>query len=285
MRSTRRSPTRWMRPRRSPRAMTLPLRFAVWWPLAMKRAALRLFDELVPADGLEDRNMAALYKGTIPLGARAWRRWKGRQVPVRRRLEHCVAGNRARARSGAEVGMTNPQQYSGAAIAHDWWQRLTTKDGARSGLPPRGSGADAARRHVDRGIARARSPAPRPHDSRTTRSGLRSWPASSRSCASRTTLAWPALLARTKLDDDQSALLSEGRFRRLLQTQPDELMVAMRRLVRMTKGRANVREPVFRHSLLGRQGQAALDIRLLRRRDVLGAGGAPVSTASEQLER
>ena len=57
-----------------------------------------------------------------------------------------------------------------------------------------------------------------------------------------TTGASPRAIGRTKLDDEQSALVSEGRFRRLLQVQDGELMEAMRRLVRMTKGTANVRD-------------------------------------------
>lgn len=47
-------------------------------------------------------------------------------------------------------------------------------------------------------------------------------------------------VGRTSLDDDQSALLSESRFRRLMQVQDTELLEPMRRLVRMTKGRINV---------------------------------------------
>ena len=47
-------------------------------------------------------------------------------------------------------------------------------------------------------------------------------------------------IGRASLDDDK-ALMSEGRFRRLLVvTRNDELMDAMRRLVRLTNGRVNV---------------------------------------------
>ena len=49
-------------------------------------------------------------------------------------------------------------------------------------------------------------------------------------------------IGRTTLDDEQSALVSEGRFRRLLQTNDDELMEPMRRLVRISKGTINVRD-------------------------------------------
>ena len=47
-------------------------------------------------------------------------------------------------------------------------------------------------------------------------------------------------IGRNSLDDDRSALVSETRFRRLLQAHDDELMGSMRRLVRMMKGKVNV---------------------------------------------
>ena len=47
-------------------------------------------------------------------------------------------------------------------------------------------------------------------------------------------------VGRTKLEDEHSALLSEGRFRRLMQVQDTELLEPMRRLVRMAKGRIHV---------------------------------------------
>ena len=49
-------------------------------------------------------------------------------------------------------------------------------------------------------------------------------------------------VGRRSLDEDQSAQLSEARFRRLMQTESDDLMTQMRRLVQMAKGRANVRD-------------------------------------------
>lgn len=49
-------------------------------------------------------------------------------------------------------------------------------------------------------------------------------------------------VGRTGLDDDKSALLSENRFRRLLQVPVGDLMEAMRRLARMTKGTLNVHD-------------------------------------------
>ena len=47
-------------------------------------------------------------------------------------------------------------------------------------------------------------------------------------------------IGRSAWNDDQSALVSESRFRRLLQSQPDELLNSMRRLVRQMKGQTNV---------------------------------------------
>ena len=49
-------------------------------------------------------------------------------------------------------------------------------------------------------------------------------------------------VGRTSLDDDKSALLSESRFRRLLQVPAGDLMDPMRRVVRMAKGTLNVRD-------------------------------------------
>lgn len=49
-------------------------------------------------------------------------------------------------------------------------------------------------------------------------------------------------IGQSSLDDAQSALMSEGRFRRLLQVEDAGLMDAMRRLVRMAKGTVNVHD-------------------------------------------
>lgn len=49
-------------------------------------------------------------------------------------------------------------------------------------------------------------------------------------------------LGRTKLDDDVSATLKEGRFRRLIQCNDSELLDAMRRLVHLNNNKADVRD-------------------------------------------
>ena len=46
-------------------------------------------------------------------------------------------------------------------------------------------------------------------------------------------------VGRKDIDKNES-VLSEGRFRRLMQLRPDELLDPMRRLVRLNNGRANV---------------------------------------------
>ena len=48
-------------------------------------------------------------------------------------------------------------------------------------------------------------------------------------------------VGRRSLDDEESATLSESRFRRLLQTPTDDLLEPMRRLIRLAKDEANVR--------------------------------------------
>lgn len=47
-------------------------------------------------------------------------------------------------------------------------------------------------------------------------------------------------VGRKDIDKNESVPLSEGRFRRLMQLRPDELLGPMRRLVRLNEGRANV---------------------------------------------
>ena len=49
-------------------------------------------------------------------------------------------------------------------------------------------------------------------------------------------------VGRTAFDKDDSASLSENRFRRLMQLGADDLLDPMRRLVRLNKGHANVRD-------------------------------------------
>lgn len=128
-----------------------------------------------------------------------------------------------------------------AAIAHDWWQRLTRNEGAQLGQQR------AALAH----LRRASTPLEVIQEPEALRLIVR-LPRNPDRVA---TLA--GILAFVREDDDERiayaigprslkeeerarAVMSEGRFRRLLQTKDNELMEPMRRLVRMTKGRANV---------------------------------------------
>ncbi len=55
-------------------------------------------------------------------------------------------------------------------------------------------------------------------------------------------------IGRNSLYNDRSALVSESRFRRLLQARDEELMEAMRRLVHIAKGKVNVHD--LSHAIL-----------------------------------
>ena len=136
--------------------------------------------------------------------------------------------------------MTESTHHQGAAAAHEWWQRLTCRDGPHLGQ----------RRAALARIRRAATPIevmlepealrliqrlPRRPNRIAVLAGVLA-------CVRETDEQRVArAIGRSSLDDDESATsMSEGRFRRLLQTQDDELMDTMRRLVRMAKGRLNV---------------------------------------------
>lgn len=135
--------------------------------------------------------------------------------------------------------MTDSNRHQGATVAHDWWQRLTRSDGPHLGQ----------RRAALARIRRAATPIevmqeqealrlierlPRNPDRVAQLAGVLAFV---RETEERSV---PRAIGRDSLDDAGEALMSEGRFRRLLQTQDGELMDAMRRLVRMAKGRLNV---------------------------------------------
>ncbi len=130
------------------------------------------------------------------------------------------------------------------STAYEWWRRLTAKEGARLGQR---RAALARMRRAATPIEVMQEPEalrlierlPRRPEDVAILAGILAFVRESddRSVA--------RTVGRTRLDDDQSALLSEGRFRRLLQAQHGELMEALRRLVRMTNGRADVRDLSF----------------------------------------
>ena len=135
--------------------------------------------------------------------------------------------------------MTVSEQRSGASVAYEWWRSLNPKEIPQSG-PHRAALARMRRAATPvevmlvpeamRLVARL----PRNPDRVAALAGIL---AHVRESDERPVAR---AVGRTALDDDRSALLSEGRFRRLLQTPGSDLMEPMRRLVRMMKGTVNV---------------------------------------------
>lgn len=135
--------------------------------------------------------------------------------------------------------MTDSVERSGASVAYEWWRNLNPK-----GSPQSGSHRAALAR-----IRRAATPVevmlvpealrlvtllPKNRNRVAMLAGIL---AHVRESDERRVAR---AVGRTALDEDRTALLSEGRFRRLLQTPGGELMEPMRRLVRMMKGTVNV---------------------------------------------
>ena len=137
--------------------------------------------------------------------------------------------------------MTDSARRGGTSIAYEWWRSLNPTDALQSG---RQRAALARMRRATTPIEVMHEPEalrliarlPRSPDRVATLAGVLAFVRESdeRRVA--------RAIGRATMDDDQSALLSEGRFRRLLQVNDDELMEAMRRLVRMAKGTVNVRD-------------------------------------------
>jgi len=137
--------------------------------------------------------------------------------------------------------MTDLNRHQGATVAHDWWQRLTRRDGPYLGQ----------RRAALARIRRAATPIEVMQESEALRLIERLPRNPDRVAQLAGVLAFvresdersvPRAIGRASLDDGDEALVSEGRFRRLLQAQDNELMDAMRRLVRMAKGKLNVHD-------------------------------------------
>ena len=130
-----------------------------------------------------------------------------------------------------------------AAIAHDWWQHLTRNEGAQLGQ----------RRAALARLRRASTPLEVIQEPEALRLIVRLPRNPDRIAALAGILAFVreddheriayAIGPRSFKEEERAkAVMSEGRFRRLLQTQSNEIMEPMRRLVRMTKGKANVRD-------------------------------------------
>ena len=148
--------------------------------------------------------------------------------------------------------MTVPTNQRVTEIAFDWWQRLTRSDGPHLGQ----------RRAALARIRRAATPIEVMQEPEALRLIERLPRNPDRVAVLAGTLAFvretdersvARAIGRSSLDDEDSALMSEGRFRRLLQTQDTELMDTMRRLARMMKGKAQRPGFVLRHPRLGRR--------------------------------
>ena len=143
--------------------------------------------------------------------------------------------------------MTDMDQPSAADIARQWWQDLTLTDPGRRGAQ-RAARARLRRaatvldviqeREALRLVARLPGRSP---ERVATLAGVLAFVGRDAPDGQNVARA----IGRNSLDDVDSALMSEGRFRRLLQADDDDLMDAMRRLVRLTKGVANVRDLSF----------------------------------------
>ena len=145
--------------------------------------------------------------------------------------------------------MTDATQQSGPSIALEWWRSFNPADGSRSGTHR----AALAR------IRRAATVTEVLLEPEALRLVQRLPHSQARAAILAGVLAHvrdtedvrvARAIGRRSLDDEQSALVSEGRFRRLMQTRDQELMETrdqelmetMRRLVRLMKGRANVHD-------------------------------------------
>ena len=137
--------------------------------------------------------------------------------------------------------MMDSTQRGGASIAYDWWRSLNPENAEQSGHQR----AALAR------MRRAATPVEVMQEPEALRLIARLPKNPSRVAMLAGILAFvreydgqcvARAVGRRELDDDKSALLSESRFRRLLQEPAGELMEPMRRLVRMTKGTLNVHD-------------------------------------------
>ena len=137
--------------------------------------------------------------------------------------------------------MTDTERRNGAAIAFEWWRDLVPEDPGRRGT----------RRAALARLRRAATPIEvmqEPEALRLIRS--LSWAAPERVAILAGILAYvreredqriARAIGRESFDEDK-ALMSEARFRRLLQATGEELMEPLRRLVRLNKEKANVRD-------------------------------------------
>ena len=135
--------------------------------------------------------------------------------------------------------MTNPERQNGPTIAFEWWNRLTSQRSGqqRAALARMRRAATPIEVMFEPEALRLIQRLPRDPDRAAALAGILACVSSDE----RRPVA--RAIGRASLDDDQPpAVMSEARFRRILQTPTDGLMDAMRRLVAMTKGQVNVHD-------------------------------------------
>ena len=139
--------------------------------------------------------------------------------------------------------MTNTKRRDPADIAADWWSDLVSEESG-------GRATRGARKAVVARLRRADAPIEVMQEPEALRLIRRLPWAPDRIAILAGVLAFvrepddqriARAIGRESLEDDK-ALMSEARFRRLLQTPGNELMDPLRRLIRLTKGKANVRD-------------------------------------------
>lgn len=131
--------------------------------------------------------------------------------------------------------MTDSKQQKGPDVAEEWWEDLKERRAARARLRRAKTLLEImqepeALRLIER--------LPINPDRVAMLAGILAW------VRDNDDQLVARAIGRTSLDEED-APVSEARFRRLLQARDDELMEAMRRLVRLTKGKANVRDLSF----------------------------------------
>lgn len=179
--------------------------------------------------------------------------------------------------------MTDPVRQSGASIAYEWWRGLNPEGPPRSG--PRRA-ALARMRRAATPIEVMQEPEalrlivrlPRNPDRVAMLAGIL---AHVRESDDRRIAR---AVGRTTLDDDQSALLSESRFRRLLQTPDTALMEPMRRLARMTSGKLNVHDLASTVLYWGESVKRRWIFEYYGVADIRSGAGAPGAASTVQTE-
>ena len=140
--------------------------------------------------------------------------------------------------------MTDTKRQDGADIAVEWWRDLVSEEPGRRAT--RG-----ARRAARARLRRAATPIEVMQEPEALRLIQKlSWNPD-RAAILAGILAFvrepndqriARAIGRESFDKEDKALMSEARFRRLLQTPGNEIMDPLRRLIRLTKGKANVRD-------------------------------------------